>query len=484
MRKVTTTPVSGFVPPQNIAFEEVVLGCVMLENKAIHKIMDILQEDTFYSPVNADIWSAILSLFKRNMPIDNITVLKELQTKGNPLGNYRDSVVALTNNVVSSVNLEKYARVIEEKAVARRSIAAHTKSIQRLYSDNEDLEIVLGDTDVDLFMARKTLISSKNPTARAVAEEAREQIQRGMSTGVVGITSGIPELDAMCGGWRPGRVYTFPARTRMGKTAVAAYCCYMSAMAGYPSVFFTMEMGRVEFFYRLVSLRCRENGAFIEYSKIDRAQLSAEEWEVVDQAITEIQNLVGEKIIIDDTTYLNPLTLRSKILKYMSDYDVRSAWMDYIQIADNTTGGKTNTADQIADSMTKIKGISKTLEIPMCVLSQVDRNTEKNGQKGRPALSDGKGSGAIEEASDMVVGFWRPEVNDPEPTDEFGISEKGMLYIDVLKNKMGETGLIKKLFNVATNFFETEAPYFEPTEPIKMPHYHHPDDLEDPDAPF
>lgn len=450
----------GYIPPQDIEMEESVLGCVLLEDKSIHRILDIIQEDTFYNPVHSEIWQAILQLVHKNMPIDKATVLKTLRSTGTQERNYYlDVLNKLTQNIVSSVHIDTYARVIEEKAIARRTIMVATKAIQRLYMGNEDLNEVLSDFDVDQFKAKKALISSKNPTAMSIGDQAREQILKGMSTGVVGVTTGIAELDAICGGWRGGRVYTFPARTRMGKTAVAAYCQYKAAEAGIPSVFFTMEMGAVEFFYRLVSLRCRDMGAFIEYSKIDRANISAEEWEIVDQAITYIQTMLGVLIIIDDTTYLTPLLLRSKILKYISDYGIMAAWMDYIQIADLSSTGKGTTADQISDYMTKVKGISKTLDMPMCILSQVDRETEKNGQKGRPMLSNGKGSGAIEEASDMVVGIWRPEVNDPDCADEFGVSEKGIVYLDVLKNKMGETGLIKKRMSVATNFFETEDPY-------------------------
>jgi replicative DNA helicase len=219
-----------------------------------------------------------------------------------------------------------------------------------------------------------------------------------------------------------------------------------------------MEMGQVEFYYRLVSLRCRELGVFIPYTKIDRGRLDDNEMNTVTQAIEDLKQL---PILIDDTPGLTPLIFKSKLLKYINDDGVQSAWLDYIQIGNNEGKGGKTTADQISGSMTEYKNVTKDLNIPIGILSQIDKNVENNGQNGRPLFVNLKGSGSLGEASDVVILLHRPEVYDPEPVNEEGVSEKGVMYIDVVKNKMGDMGLIKELFSVSTNYLEKENPWVQ-----------------------
>lgn len=447
----------GYIPPQDIGREKAVLGIILLESSAVHKVMDIIQPDTFYDPTHGLIWECILELAKENQPIDSITVSKQLKSKGtfSAGSDIRFTLTALTNDVVSSVNLTKYAMVIEEKAIARRTIMANLATNERLYHDDEDINVVLTDGDLSLFKARRSLVSTKNVSTKSIGQRALEQIKLGMTSGgIVGVPFGVPELDRKTGGMRPGRIYTWGARSRHGKTAIAAYCAYYAACNGEPSVFFSMEMGDTEFYFRLISLRCRELGYKIYYSDIDKGNVTPDELVIIERAIDDLSKI---PIYIDDTSGLSPLSVKGKLLKYMNDYGVTSAWLDYIQIADNSgNGDKKTTADQISMAMTLYKGIAKDLPIPLNILSQIDRTVESNGQKGRPVLVNLKSSGALEEASDVVILVYRPEVFDPMPMDESGNDERGIMYLDVAKNKMGETGLVKIPFSIETNFLEEE----------------------------
>lgn len=449
------------IPPQNLDIEKKLLGILCLESGAAHKVMNILHDDSFFSPAHTEIWKIIVDLVKNNSPIDGFILLNKLESKkliSDELN--RDFIVSLTNNVSGSINLEEYARIIEEKAISRRSILIHTQAIERLYRDEEDIQDILSETDNDLFDARKSLNSFKDVTLKSIGIQAREQMRIAEeSGGIVGVPFGVPDLDNLTGGKRKKNVYMIAARTRNGKSAVAANCAYFAAANGCPTVFFTLEMDQVQFYFRLVSIRCKELGHDISYSRIERSKLSDFEKTIVDQAINDLDKM---PFYIDDTPALTMLQFKSKLLKYINDYGVEDCSLDYVQLVRNEAKaqGKT-TADIISDIMSDIKNTSKALDIPITVLSQIDREVEKNGQRGRPVLVNMKGSGALEEKADVVILLYIPEIYDPEPEDEQGNSLKGCIYLDVAKNKMGQTGLLVEKFDLPTNTFRSED-FYEP----------------------
>lgn len=442
------------VPPQDVNIEKAVLGCVILENATLHKIIDLIQPDTFYHPSNNKIWQACLDLFAKGKPIESMTIWNWLRAKDlNSEELSPEYMLTLTDGVVNTTGVEDYARMIEEKAIGRRVIRINAEFSARVYRDDEDINELLAEMDKQLHMAKRSLSTYKNITSAYIGDKVLASIALGMSTGgVIGVPTGVAPLDKIMGGLRKGRLYLIGARTRMGKSAVAAAFAYNSIKNGRPCIMFSLEMSDEEFYIRLASMRVRDMGHYIPYSRIDRGQISPQEWEIIQQAIGELKQ---EPIFIDDTSALTPLLFKSKLLQAISEYGVESVYMDYVQLVKNEEKYGQNSAENISNIMTELKVCSKDLQIPVVVLSQVGRTTETNGQMGRPTIANLKGSGSLEEKSDVILLIYRPEVNDPDPFDENGQSEKKIMYIDLAKNKMGETGLVKVKFDVSTNYFES-----------------------------
>lgn len=478
------------IPPHRLDIEKKLLGILCMEGGAAQKVMNILHEDSFFSPAHSEVWKIIMELVQNNSPIDGYILLNKLESKKLISDELNlDFIVSLTNNVSGSSSLEEYARIIEEKAISRRSILIHTQAIQRLYTDEEDIQDILSDTDNELFDARKSLDSFKDVTMRSIGEQAKEQMRVAReSGGMVGVPFGHSGLDGLSGGKRKKNLYMFAARTRNGKSAIAANCAYYAASNGYPTVFFTLEMDQVQFYFRLVSIRCRELGYKIPYSKIERGKTTEFEQTIVDQAIEDLNSM---PFYIDDTPALTMLQFKSKLLKYINDYGVQDCAIDYVQLVkyEAKSQGKT-TADMISDVMSDLKNTAKALDIPITALSQIDREVEKNGQKGRPVLVNMKGSGALEEKTDMVILLYIPEIYDPGAEDENGNSLQGCIYMDVAKNKMGQTELFIDHFDLPTNTFEVED-FVPPPMPDEKPRFNmnyyessYKKDEADPDAPF
>lgn len=450
-----TNAISGRIPPQSEELEKLVLGIVIFDNSSYYRVSEMLREDSFYFPNNAQIWKIIGELFLNNQPVDAFTIVNKLKETGTFATTLsKEYIFDIQDNVVNSVDLEKYARIIEDKAIKRRMIKIFVEQTVALYGDEVDVKTIIIETDAQMIDAQRALMAYKNISSLHIGEKARQQLLLGMEKGgVVGIPTGLDSLDKLLGGLRPGLVYTIGARTRMGKSAVAAVFAYNGACMDNPSEIFSMEMPDVQLFNRMASIRIRDNGGYIPYSRIDKAEITTDEYKLVDQAIRDIQDL--NKIFIDDTPHLSALSLKAKIIKAIKDYGIKAVYIDYIQIADIDTKTGNNRATAISEFMTQLKAIAMELQIPVVILSQVDRASEKGeGKIGRPKLSDLKDSAGIEEKSDVVILITRPEVVlGSDGTDAEGRSVKGIMYIDVVKNKMGETGEIVENFDVRSNSF-------------------------------
>jgi len=452
----------ALLPPQNVETEKVILGILMREQGAVNKVMDILTEDSFYSPIHTEIWKTIRELTAKDSAIDVLTVFHAIVKKKKESAELnRDYLINLSTLMVGSANLETYARQVEEMAVARRVLQTMNEITQNIYQQSgEDIQEILARLDLKLFNARRSISSYKNVTSAYIGDKALKSIRDAMDGKFSGIPTGVRELDEIIGGWVKGNLNLIGARTRQGKSAVAAAFMYYAAKhLQEASVFFSLEMSQEELFYRMASMHLRDEfKTKIPYSRIAKGKISEAEWEDVQQAIKDLQNM--NLIFIDDSPSLTPLLIKTKIMKYKIDYGITHAYVDYVQLMDHQAGNKT-TADAIGLTMAGLKNTAKAMEMPIIALSQINRDLEKRpGTSYKPKLSDLKGSGGLEEATDVVLLLDRPEVNGIME-DEMGRSNQGILNIEVAKQKMGETGNVRIRFDVATNYFEPED-FFSP----------------------
>jgi len=444
--------------PYSKETEQAILGVVMLENDTYFNASSVLKEDSFYFENHRQIWNAMTRLTARSEPIDAFMLLEEL-TRTNHINEAlnKDYLVDLTSGISSSYNLESHIKIVEQKAMSRRLLDMCMKMQDSLYRGDQDVMAIVAQADAEMLAATEAIHAYKDTSIDHVGLKALEQLEKAIAfDGIIGTPTGIESIDRILGGWRPGRIYTIGARTRMGKSAVAAAFAYNAATYGDHCVIFSMEMEDVELLNRLAAIRVRELGHKIPYSRIDKGHLTKEEVIVVREAINDVRQL---PIDIDDTPYLNAMKVKAKLSKMVRKKKTKVAFLDFVQIADLENK---NTADGLSNFMTQLKNMAKELQIAIVPLSQIDRMTEKHGGNGRPGIADLKGSGGLEEKSDVIMLLTRPEVIDPDAVDPVtGNSERGIMYIDIVKHKMGETGLVKEPFDVSTNFFAPLAEMLE-----------------------
>jgi replicative DNA helicase len=426
----------GKLPPQATDLEEAVLGSLMLDKNCVSAVMDILKPESFYVDAHQRVFNAITQLFQSHKPIDILTVTHQLK-KNNELelvgGPY--FISRLTNRVASAANVEFHARIVVQKFIQRELIRVSTETIREAYEDHIDVLDLLDKAESNLFKVVETNIRRSYQSMAGIIKEAIANIEKAgqQKDGISGVPSGFSNLDRVTAGWQPSDLVVVAARPGMGKTAFVLALARNAAIDfGVPVAFFSLEMSSVQLVTRLISAETE-----LPADKLKKGNLQDHEWEQLNSKITR---LADAKIFIDDTAAINIFEVRAKCRRLKAEHNIGLVIIDYLQLMTAGNEGKGNREQEISTISRSLKAIAKELNVPIIVLSQLNRAVETRGGQGggqkRPQLSDLRESGAIEQDADMVVFLYRDEYYKIF-ADENGNSTVGLAQVIIAKHRNG-----------------------------------------------
>jgi replicative DNA helicase len=452
------------LPPQAIELEEAVLGAILVESKSIMIVIDILTDQSFYTPQHQYIYKAIINLYEKNRPIDILTVSENLKGSGHleDVGGVY-YISTLTNKIASSANIEEHARIIQEKYIQRELIRISSNCIQEAYTDQEDVFSLVDYIQAQLIQLSKSGVKQQIQHLSLIVKESRKQINRLSSSpdAIIGISTGIKCLDKVISGLEDGTVITLAARPGMGKSALAVSILKNVGIdQKIPCALFSIEMPSIQQEQRL-----KANVSGIPFSRLRAGKLHQEDWEKLDRA----EKLMSESpIYFDDSSSLSAIELRSKITLMVSEHDIKFIVIDYLQLMSGSGKKGQNREQEISEISKMVKRISKELDIPILQLAQLSRNVEQRGGNKTPLLSDLRESGSIEQDSDIVMFIYRPEYYGLTQ-DEKGFSTQGVADLIIAKNRNGSVETITTKFEGEyMRFSDVETSYqFPLTESTK-----------------
>lgn len=425
------------VPPQNLDAEESVIGAALIGSaRTVEACSEILSPDDFYRESHSKIWRAILRLHAAGEPHDAITVHDELDAVGNleAVGG-RTRIHELASLVPATANAAHYARIVHETAELRGLIRVGTE-ISTLGWDRPGENRELFDRAeallYELTQARET---GDFVTAAAGVRGAYERLLERYESGtdLVGLPSGLADLDRVTSGFQPGNLIIVAARPSMGKSALALTIAANVAVGqGLPVALFTLEMSEPEVSTRLLAMQ-----AHVDSQRIQNGRVSSEDWPRINAAA---QRFTDAPLIIDDSAAATVLEIRSKARRAKIRYpNLALVIVDYLQLMTSGEFTENRTLDLAAISRA-LKALAKELAIPVLALSQLSRAVEQRHDK-RPILSDIRESGALEQDADVVMFIYRDEYYHPEDTDQQGLAE-----LNVAKHRNGPTRTVKLAF--------------------------------------
>ena len=416
-------------PPQNLEAEESVLGAMLLSPGAIGAVSEVLDASDFYRESHAKIYRAALALYAKGEPVDAITLVDELEERGElEDAGGRVRLHELAALVPATANAGHYARIVREMATLRGLISAGQKIAQLGWDRPGETQMLVDRAEQVVFELSQSRVSTEFSHIEDLLKESFERITALYEAGadVTGVPSGFRELDRLTSGFQPGNLVIVAARPSMGKSALGL--CIAANLAlrhETPVALFTLEMSKSEVTQRLL---CSE--AKVESQRLRTGKLAQDDWP---RLVAAGDKLMKAPIYVDDTGSITMMEIRSKARRLKTqEPNLGLIIVDYLQLMTSGTTAE-NRVQEVSQISRNLKVLARDLDVPILAMSQLSRAVEQRHDK-RPILSDLRESGSIEQDADLVMFVYRDEYYNEE-TDQQGLAE-----IILSKHRNGPTG--------------------------------------------
>lgn len=431
------------ITPQNIEAERSILGSCMLDKMAVKKAIELIKYDDFYIPAHGLIFQHIIKIESKHQPIDLITLSDSLNNSDNleDIGGYQ--YLMDLSDVPTTANIESYCKIIKEKSLRRKLINICSDIIKDSYENIEDINILL-DKSQTMILELSNQNNSKDMIhisefINKEIELTLEAKEKGLEKPQDAISTGLSGLDEMLGGGLfGGSLFLIAARPSMGKSAKVTNLAVNIAKNGYSVGFFSLEMPGAQISQRIIS-----SESDIDLYQTKTRLISNSNFE---KYLNKSDDIAKLPIFISDVGELDANILKNKIRKLKVKCDKKDIngnknplgviIVDYLQIMDYD---ERNAVIELGKITKALKRLALELNIPIIVLSQLNRDLESRRNK-RPILSDLRSSGAIEQDSDIVMFIYRDDYYNPDSKDS-RIAE--MIFA---KHRNGPTGTVKEFF--------------------------------------
>ena len=465
------------MPPHNTEAERAVLGCILLDTvgRGEDRVMDECRSrgvvaESFYDPACRLVYQTMIEMNRASKPLDAVSIVEELRrtSRLETVGGV-GFVEALIDQVPTTAHAEHYIDIVKKKHLRRMLIERATKVVENSFDEDDypDPQVVLGDAE-RAFLEIGGSGGVTMPWSSAV-DESFKRIDRLFESGgrlMEGLSTGYKYLDEVLQGLKPGEMIVIAARPSVGKTSLAMNIAESVALGRmistdmkvpyddgrqHPVAIFSLEMPVEQLTKRMLAGRAQ-----IDMWRLNRNLVArTEKQELTDSLMRAMGELRSAPFYVDDSAALDVMDLRARARRLKKQHGIELIVIDYLQLCTCREAARQGSR-QIEVSMIsqQIKAMAKELKIPVIVLSQLSRANEQRGDRyEKPKLSDLRDSGAIEQDADVVFLLRRPSrnSNDPEAQDET------LAYVDIAKNRNGETGEVKMSFiREHTRFLDRE----------------------------
>jgi replicative DNA helicase len=445
------------LPPHSPEAEMGVLGCALLSpNECMGECFEKLKGDAhevFYDLRHQTIYETLAVMYDTREAIDVITLQQRLKDKQllEQVGGIA-YLAQLQDSVPSAANLSYYLEIVQEKFLLRRMIATCTKVVGRVYDYEGEVETLLDEVEKEILRINESRAQTSTSSVKELVGKAILTVENYFSRkGVLnGIGTGFPDLDRMTDGLHGQEMIVIAARPSMGKTSLAMNIVeHVVLEQNLPAAVFSLEMSAESLVLRMMCSIARVNLRSIREGFMSESDFP--------KLTSAAGRLAKAKLLIDDSAGLSILQLRARARRMHQQHGVKLFVIDYLQLLHSTARrSQDNRQQEIADISNGIKALAKELKVPVLVLSQLNRELEKDKSR-KPRLSDLRESGAIEQDADVVGLLYKPNAGDDE--DGAASEEADGLPVNLLiaKQRNGPTGDINLTFLKSYTRFESAA---------------------------
>jgi len=451
------------VPPQNGDAEQAALGAMLLEREAIVRAEQTLRPEDFYRDAHRWIFRGVLDLYRRNEPVDLITLgewLRGHAVSGEPTAD--DNLLALVGGTLylttlmesapTAAGIAHYAGIVREKAMQRRLIAIADGIIQEAYLGQKELNDLLRDSEGKIFALTEQALSTGPAVMPEVYDIARDAILSRREADTqgydVGFKTDLRLLNRVLTPIKPGEMVVVAGRPAMGKSALAMQMAVAAAEQGQRGIFFSLEMDQDSLAMRL--LLAHGCDSWKANSLLYRTSHPEEVYGALEGAL---ETLRGVPLRVVDAPQLcaNDLLHLGRRAKYDGGLDF--IVVDYLQLMDaNERHGEIY--ERVRAISRELKQAAKTLKVAVIAISQLSRQVE-NRTPPRPMMSDLRESGQLEQDADKILLLYRPGYYGKRALQAAELPEDDVTTTELIlaKQRNGPTGAAWTRFDAKRTWF-------------------------------
>lgn len=443
-------------PLHSLPSEQALLSVIIRDPKCIDYLSVDLTPEDFWNHHHRVLWQAIQELIEAGRPWDFVTLAEHLSRNGKIEDAGGMPYLSQVLNVCcSAANLSHHAITLRDYAIKRGLVEAGNRQVADVHHPDgrSGMQMLEAAQQILSTLAERGVVGSGFITSREASQKAIDRIAElhNRGGGMVGIATGWTDLDRKVLGLEAGSLVIIAARPSMGKTTMAMQLAQRVAKSQ-PVAVFSLEMSAESLATRMLASQARVN-----HDRLRSATLEDEEWQRLTPATHTVAHL---NLHIDDQAGLSAgeIVARSKRL-HREHKGLGLIVIDYLGLI--ATPAKVESQNLAISKITAaMKGLAKTLNVPVVMLSQLNRNLESRPDK-RPVMADLRDSGSIEQDADLILFIYRDEVYRPDSQDA------GTAEILIAKHRNGQTGKVRLAFNGQFTRFDNLAHDWERPMPYK-----------------
>jgi replicative DNA helicase len=371
------------IPPHDLLAEQSAIGGMLLSKDAVADVIENVRGVDFYIPKHEIIFDAILGLYSHGEPTDVIAVTDELTKSGEiTRAGGAEYLHTLTGLVPTAANAGFYSTIVAEKAVLRRLVEAGTRIVQMGYASEGEVVDLVNNAQAEIYGVTGGVESEDYIPLIEAINAATDEIEAaaGRDGAMVGVPTGFAELDALTNGLHPGQLIILAARPAIGKSTLALDFARAAAVHNdMPTIVFSLE-------------------ASVPLQSMRKGTVHMQDW-------TKLASVRGQiadaPLYIDDSPNMTLVEIRAKCRRLKQKVGLKMVVIDYLQLM--TSGKKVESRQQeVSEFSRALKLLAKEIGVPVIAISQLNRGPEQRADK-KPALSDLRESGSLEQDADMVI---------------------------------------------------------------------------------
>jgi len=427
--------------PHSVEAEEYLLSCCLLDGaEVVSRCLEArIRPESFFLAAHGTVYERILDLYNRQVPIDAAVLAEDLKTTRqlDAVGGYA-FLTRVSAAIPTTAQAGYFIDKVRELHLLREIIRSATGAVEDCYNFAGGIDEFVDQVEQRIFSVTQDRVSEsakpmREPTREAMNVITKMLMKKGELTGVA---TGFTDLDRLTFGFQRQEMIVLAARPSMGKTSLALNFAEAAALPKrgepVPTLVFSLEMSASQLALRMLCARARVN------MKLLRDGLLSKNGEEQQRLVETADEFAKAPLFIDDSSSLSIMQLRAKARRVHARHKLGLVIVDYLQLL-SPTDSRVPREQQVAEASRGLKALAKELGLPVVVLSQLNRSSEKENRT--PRLADLRESGSIEQDADVVIMLARPKDAD----EKFQVAADSADLI-VAKQRNGPVGELKLTF--------------------------------------